>query len=202
MAFTPDQTDFLLRPINPLRVKQLQGHSHLEAWDVRAHLNRVFGFGNWSLQTQVDVLYSEERAGKDGQPRWHVGARAWAQLTIRDPESHIIQCSYEDVAADESVNPNRGEALDQAVKSAASGALKRCAVNLGDQFGLSLYRKGSTAPVVVTTTPWAHGSTTPSVQDENPDVMVKQRAGAEFELATGDEASSGVEIPSESGAFK
>jgi hypothetical protein len=34
------------------------------------------------------------------------------------------------------------------LKSAISGALKRCAVNLGDQFGLSLYRDGSVAPVV------------------------------------------------------
>lgn len=159
MAFTDEQNEFLLRPINPLRVKQLRGNSHLEAWDVRAHLNRVFGFGNWSVQTNVEVLYSEERAGKDGQPRWHVGARAWARLEIGFTY-------YEDVAADESVNPNRGEAMDQAVKSAASGALKRCAVNLGDQFGLSLYRGGSLGAVVVTTTPWEHGSSAPGVQEE------------------------------------
>jgi hypothetical protein len=36
-----------------------------------------------------------------------------------------------------------------AVKSAESDALKRAAVYLGDQFGLSLYRDGSTSRVVV-----------------------------------------------------
>jgi hypothetical protein len=35
------------------------------------------------------------------------------------------------------------------MKTALSQALKRCAVNLGDQFGLSLYNDGSQAPVVL-----------------------------------------------------
>jgi hypothetical protein len=35
-----------------------------------------------------------------------------------------------------------------AIKTAETQALKRCAINLGDQFGLSLYRNGSTAPLV------------------------------------------------------
>jgi len=186
MTFTPEQVEFLLRPINPLRVKKLQGHSHLEAWDVRAHLNRVFGFGNWSVQTNVEIVYCEERAGKDGQPKWNVGAKAWAKLTILDNFGTSALCSYEDVASDESVHPNRGEAMDNAVKSAASGALKRCAVNLGDQFGLSLYRKGYLGAVVTTQTPWERGSSTPSVQDEEAD--------------SGDEASSGVAIPQRTGA--
>jgi hypothetical protein len=34
------------------------------------------------------------------------------------------------------------------VKTAESDALKRAAICLGDQFGLSLYNNGSTAPVV------------------------------------------------------
>jgi hypothetical protein len=56
---------------------------------------------------------------------------------------------YEDGAVGEAVNqPSLGDAHDLALKSAISGALKRCAVNLGDQFGLSLYRDGSVAPVV------------------------------------------------------
>ena len=38
-----------------------------------------------------------------------------------------------------------------AIKTAESDALKRAASNLGDQFGLSLYNNGSSAPVVITT---------------------------------------------------
>ena len=35
-----------------------------------------------------------------------------------------------------------------AVKTAESDAFKRAAINLGDQFGLSLYNNGSLKPVV------------------------------------------------------
>jgi hypothetical protein len=35
-----------------------------------------------------------------------------------------------------------------AIKTAESDAFKRAAINLGDQFGLSLYNNGSTQPVV------------------------------------------------------
>ena len=42
----------------------------------------------------------------------------------------------------------RGDAHDMAIKTAETQALKRAAINLGDQFGLSLYKKGSTGPLV------------------------------------------------------
>jgi hypothetical protein len=35
-----------------------------------------------------------------------------------------------------------------AIKTAESQAFKRCAINLGDQFGLSLYNNGGTGSVV------------------------------------------------------
>ena len=35
-----------------------------------------------------------------------------------------------------------------AIKTAESQAFKRCAINLGDQFGLSLYNNGGTSSVV------------------------------------------------------
>lgn len=44
--------------------------------------------------------------------------------------------------------PDPGEAHDMAVKTAESDAFKRAAINLGDNFGLSLYNNGSVAPVV------------------------------------------------------
>ena len=46
---------------------------------------------------------------------------------------------------------SRAEAHDNAVKNAATDALKRAAMNLGTQFGLSLYDKGSTKDVIKTT---------------------------------------------------
>lgn len=41
-----------------------------------------------------------------------------------------------------------GDLHDNAIKSAASDALKRCAINLGTQFGLSLYDNGSTREII------------------------------------------------------
>jgi len=44
--------------------------------------------------------------------------------------------------------PGLADAHDLALKTADSQALKRAAVNMGDQFGLSLYNNGSFDPVV------------------------------------------------------
>jgi hypothetical protein len=41
-----------------------------------------------------------------------------------------------------------GDLHDNAIKTAASDGLKRCAINLGTQFGLSLYDNGSRTDVV------------------------------------------------------
>lgn len=51
MTLMKTQIEQLLKPINPTRIgKDGKGFSHLEAWDVRAHLTRIFGFVNWSGQ--------------------------------------------------------------------------------------------------------------------------------------------------------
>jgi hypothetical protein len=44
--------------------------------------------------------------------------------------------------------PDRAEAHALALTSAVSTGLKRAAINLGDQFGLSLYERGSRAAIV------------------------------------------------------
>jgi len=51
MSLRKNQTEQLLKGINPSRVgKDGKGFAHLEAWDVRAHLIRIFGFANWSAE--------------------------------------------------------------------------------------------------------------------------------------------------------
>lgn len=145
-GITHQQTRALLRPINPSRVKQLDGMSHLEAWDVRAHLIRVFGFGGWSADLlDCHVLYEQETTTRAGKPAWKVGYRATVRLTI-----HATGATYTEAAAGESIMPDfkRGDAHDMAIKTAESQALKRCATNLGSQFGLSLYDNGNTLDVV------------------------------------------------------
>lgn len=150
---TEQQRDFLLTGIRPNRVQHLLGQSHVEAWDVRRHLIRIFGFEGFTTETlSLDLVHErgEQRRKKDGTPytAWTVVYRAQVRLTIRDREGRTITF-FEDAAAGDSVNqPSIGDAHDMAMKTALSQALKRCAVNLGDQFGLSLYNDGSTDPVV------------------------------------------------------
>ena len=146
--------------INPNRVRNLRGLAHLEAWDVRRQLIRIFGFGGFSIETlSLDLVHNHGQEGfrrknKQGEPygdpftAWTVVYRAQVRLTVFDTSGREI-CHWEDGAAGDAVNqPSVGDAHDMAMKTAFSQALKRCAVNLGDQFGLSLYNDGSREAVV------------------------------------------------------
>lgn len=143
MAITQEQYDQLLKPLNQARVaKRAQAGrnlSYLEAWDVKAHLIRIFGFGGWSWEvTTAELAFEAEKDGK-----WNVGYKVIGTLTIHD-----LSCAYTEAAIGSSTLPQRGEAHDMAVKTAESDAIKRAAINLGTQFGLSLYNDGSTNDVV------------------------------------------------------
>jgi DNA recombination protein Rad52 len=139
------QYDQLLKPLNPSRVaKRSQAGrslSYLEAWDVKAHLNRIFGFLNWSADVLEATLAFEDQNEK-GQ--WQVGYKVILCLRLHDGSF----ASYTEAAVGSASLPQRGEAHDMAVKTAESDALKRAAINLGTQFGLSLYDNGSLKDVV------------------------------------------------------
>jgi hypothetical protein len=137
-----DQYGQMLRGVNPMRVgKDGKGFSHMEAYDIRAHLIRIFGFGGWSSEVTAMELVFETSTGAE-KPRWSVAYRAQCRLTVQG----VV---YTEWAGGDAQNyPSRADAHDMAMKTAESQAFKRAAVNLGDQFGLSLYWKGSTAPLV------------------------------------------------------
>ncbi len=145
-GLTREQYDQLMKPINASRVKSIDGMSYLEAWDVRAHLIRMFGFGGFSLELLDYELAFEEttqtRAGKDA---YRVGYRARVRLTIP-----VLNAVYTEAAFGDATMPStkRGDAHDLAIKTAESQALKRAAANLGTQFGLSLYNNATTADIV------------------------------------------------------
>ena len=157
-ALTERQIEYLLRPIQPDRVgTDPGGNSYLPQQDVRAHLNRVFGFGRWSSQVLSEDLVFEEPTRtvdkKTGEPkpgRFDCLYKARVRLEVRDQSGRHL-AAYEDVATGDAQNQTRLAAHDLALKSAMSTALKRAATNLGDQFGLSLYNKGSVAPFVIWT---------------------------------------------------
>lgn len=137
------QYEQLLKPLNESRVaKRSQAGrnlSYLEAWDVKAHLIRIFGFGGWSWEVRsADLAFESEKDGK-----WNVGYKVLGELVISD-----LKCVYAEAAVGSATLPQRGEAHDMAIKTAESDALKRAAINLGTQFGLSLYSNGSLRDVV------------------------------------------------------
>jgi recombination DNA repair RAD52 pathway protein len=149
--FNAAQTAQLLAPIKPHRVLTANGQSHVSQQDVVAHLTRVFGFGNWCTDlVALELVFETPRAANEKEPwkqRWDVCYRAVVRLTIFD-EYHNPVCYYEDGSMGDAQNQVRHDAHDLAMKSAISTALKRCAKNLGDQWGLSLYNKGQQTALV------------------------------------------------------
>ncbi|TFG49183.1 MAG: hypothetical protein E4H38_05350, partial [Gemmatimonadales bacterium] len=137
-----EQIRVLMLPINPNRVKILDGMSHVEAFDIRATLTRVFGFGRWSEESYQppELLYAVDTTTRAGKPAVKVAYVAHRRLTIRTPNGSPL-CVFEASAVGESLMPDfkRGDAYDMAIKSSESQALKRCAINMGTQVGLSLY---------------------------------------------------------------
>jgi recombination DNA repair RAD52 pathway protein len=143
-AVTGEQTKALLQPIDPSRVsKDGKGFSHLEIWDVRRRMNQIFGFAEWSADVLKMELVSEREVTnqRDNKTRWNVIYRA--QCVLRVGDMFGGGATYTEWAAGDATNPTLADAHDQAIKTAESQAMKRCAVNLGDQFGLSLYKNGS-----------------------------------------------------------
>jgi Rad52/22 family double-strand break repair protein len=144
----------LIAPIRPQRVGHKDGQSHVEAYDCRAHLSRIFGFARWSEDViDVTMLYEQSKPHEKATepPRWRAAYRATVRLTVNAPDGTVL-ATYTETATGSNFgwlpDSKRDEAHDMAIKTAASQALKRCAINLGDQFGLSLYNKGSLAALV------------------------------------------------------
>ena len=151
MSFAADQVAQLLKPINGARVlSDGKGHAHVSQQDILAHLIRVFGFGNFDIEVmEADCIFEQERADANGvgTGRYDVCYRALVRLTIRDRAGQKV-CQYENGSTATAQNQSRGDAHDLAYKSSISLSVKRAAIALGDQFGLSLYNKGQRTALV------------------------------------------------------
>ena len=152
VSISDTQRDVLFRPINGKRIQtrsQAGRNLHyLATWDVRAHLIRIFGFGGFDAEVVDSALLFCDQNERN---QWQASFMVTLRLHIK-----ALDATYTEVAVGSATLPQRGEALDMAVKTAESDALKRAAVNLGDQFGLSLYNNGSLAPVVGQSLAYGH----------------------------------------------
>lgn len=153
-SFTDKQREILLQPVKAERVRQdNHGMSYLEGYEVTAHLNRLFGFEGWDKEISYELVF-EESAEKNGRLGWWVCYSAKCRLTIFSPDG-LLATVKEDAGTGAADNqPSRASAHDLAIKSAVTDAMKRAAKDEGDQFGLSLYRKGSTEALVKRVIPY------------------------------------------------
>jgi recombination DNA repair RAD52 pathway protein len=166
------QRKVLLHPIQADRVFQTpQGMSHLKAFDVLAHLNRIFGFEGWDTEVKSEALIFEDFVTwkpKDWPERqgWDVAYKATVRLVIKNSEGMIVTVKEDSAAGDALHQPSRADAHHLALTSAVSTALKRAANGLGDQFGLSLYDKGLTAALVKEVVPYKETAPAEATEEE------------------------------------
>lgn len=126
----------LMGPQSP--IKMIEGFAYLDHAAVRVSLNRVFGFGGWSFDIHDYDLIEADTAPKKGGGTNHVvtyRVRGTLSVTFDDGTT----ATFSEVAVDKARHPEIEQAHDNAVKGAASMCLRRCAMNLGGQFGLGLY---------------------------------------------------------------
>lgn len=170
--FSEAQVAQLLKPINKNRVLQDgKGHSHVSQQDITAHLIRVFGFGAFDTEIiDVQCVFQQPTLsigrGKDKPDpnRYDVCYRALLRLTVRNEAGDVV-CRFEDGSTATALNQTLGDAHDLAYKSALSLSKKRAAINLGDQFGLSLYNKGQMSALVMGTIAGGEHNDKADVQD-------------------------------------
>ncbi|NUQ95844.1 MAG: hypothetical protein HOY79_04545 [Streptomyces sp.] len=146
---TAPQLRLLHRPVDPKRIgKDDKGFAHMQAWDIKRYLIRVFGFAGYDTENRELSLVREIEIPAGNKSRWTVVYRAQVRLIVKDVHGREL-AHWDGEAAGAGNNlPKLDDAHDMALKTATSQALKRAATNLGDSFGLSLYNDGSPAAVV------------------------------------------------------
>lgn len=178
---TDQQINFLLLGIRPERIgKDGKGFAHVEAWDIRRHLIRVFGFGGYDTDQQEMALVAQIEHppnNPNGKSRWTVIYRATVVLTVKVDGVELGH--WHGTATGDAPNlPSLADAHDMAMKTADSQALKRAAINLGDAFGLSLYNDGSLHPVVLRSLAYLAPTATPQPEQEDGPVRPEPRPEA------------------------
>lgn len=146
---TREQIEQILRPINPSRVSSREGLAYVEAYEVRAHMARIFGVARWSSEVVEQHMICEDAVQtRAGKPAFYVAYRSIVRVTVCAPDGTQLAVYTEGHAGD-STHPVKGEAHGNAITNSESYAFKRAAcMALLDQGGLSLYGKGNKAALV------------------------------------------------------
>lgn len=142
-----NQHHMLLQPPAKGSLEVKDGFTYIAHQSVRVNLIRIFGFGNWSFNIlDHECLHEGKVPNKRGGENWLITYRVRGTLSVTFDDGRTA--TFTEVACDSGRNPQYEQAHDNAVKGAASMALRRCAMNLGSVFGLGLYFNGNTSDVV------------------------------------------------------
>lgn len=205
-TFSADQVERLLKPIKPGRVYQANGQAHVAGWEIKAHLTRMFGFGRWQQEVLMCECIAEDPwdTGKVDDKRWDrpiirwwTTYRAMVRLSVFDTDGNLAYMAEEVATGSADNQPSRADAHDLAMKEAVTQALKRCAIGLGDQFGLSLYDKGSLKPVVGMTL--VRPASIPEAPEPTLDVSGENHQASPPDGVGGDAADRESEVALETG---
>lgn len=135
-------------------VRDLRGNSYVEGHYVTRKLNEVFGAFGWHTSIKEMRLVHEgpdpdPNKAEKGQVR--VGYLCEMSLFVQSSgeEAAWESTSRQDVGSGEGIGKSVAAAHESAAKEAVTDALKRCAMRLGDVFGLALYDgEGTDSPNV------------------------------------------------------
>jgi len=131
MSFNEEQKKLLNQKINKDNVSFRSGGggqklAYVESWHVIKEANRIFGFDGWSSETLETSLVAEDSKC--------VSYIAKVRITV----GNVIR---EGTGAGHGRMGGVGDKHESAIKEAESDARKRCLMQFGDSFGLSLYDK-------------------------------------------------------------
>lgn len=145
---TVQQMTLLMDGLDGNRIAKIKGKSfsYLEQWDIRRVLIRVFGFGGFDvINTGTEIVKIETDVPRSGGGTVNFRVTVMVSTMLRIHQTGTV---YVGAAACTQTGAVLGDVTDFAIKTAESDAMKRCAINLGTQFGLSLYNNGNRYDVV------------------------------------------------------
>lgn len=135
-------------------MKRVQGGaevSYVGGWTVIENANRIFGYQGWEFQLGdlKEVEHSEVTDKSGTKKGWRIAYIATGRVNIfyegdiagaGTNVSHTVE--FADVGFGNATSyQSIGDAVESAVKEAATDCLKRCLRFMGNQFGLALYDK-------------------------------------------------------------
>ncbi len=144
--FTDEQISKLNEKLNPALVKTREQSgiklSYIDGYTAIKHANEIFGYGNWESkikdlrQIELATITKETRSGtREG---WRASYICIHEITVYGANGESR--TFSDVGFGSGVSySSPGDAVESAVKEAATDALKRTLRFFGPQFGLDLY---------------------------------------------------------------